>query len=317
MPLRRLPPLNALRAFEAVARCGSFKQAADELHVTPAALSQQVKKLEQDLGVSLLSRQNRNVVPTVEGMRLKTGLTDAFLRIRESVESLGGDPERKNIVVSCGPPVASKWLAPRMGRFIDQHPDVHVSIASKLELVDFHSEDIDVGIRLSRDNTEDLDRTWLYEETVVPLCSPEFAARHRLREPKDILRVPILRDDGLSYCRGPVWELWFAEAGLSVAGANRGAYFGHAPEQAIDAAVAGAGMVIASKTLASADLANQRLVIPFGPEIGMGVRYQLVHRPRREPSPHLDAFKNWVKRELVPYQPPGNTVPNFPNFALA
>jgi LysR family glycine cleavage system transcriptional activator len=280
------------------------------LHVTPAALSQQVKKLEHDLEVPLLTRENRRIVPTLEGMRLKAGLSEAFLQIRESIESIRPDPdERKVLVVSCGTPVASKWLAPRMGRFLDEHPDVDLSIASKVELVDYHKERIDVGIRLSRDDSDDLDRIWLYEETAVPLCSPEFAYRHKLTEPKDILRVPILRDDGLTYCRGPVWELWFAEAGLNPSGAQRGAYFGKCPEQAIDAAVAGAGVVIASKTLASVDLDMQRLVIPFGPEVRMGVRYQIVSRKLPEPCAYLEAFKSWVKRELRPYQPPGNVVP--------
>ncbi|MEM8562024.1 MAG: LysR substrate-binding domain-containing protein [Pseudomonadota bacterium] len=301
MPFRRLPPMHALRAYEAVARCGSFKRAAAELNVTPAALSQQVKKLEQDLDVALLTRHNRLIVPTAEGMRLKTGLSDAFLRIREAVNSVRpGGNEEKGLTVSCGPPVAAKWLAPRMHQFLDLYPDINLSIASKRELVNYHDENIDVGIRLSRDDSDDLEREWLYEETVVALCSPSFVAKHKLREPKDVLRVPILRDDGLNYCRGPVWEVWLKEAGLAPTAAQRGTHFGYSPEQGLDAAVAGAGIIVASKTLASQDLELKRLVIPFGPEVKLGVRYQIVHRKQAKRCEYLEAFKAWLRDELKP-----------------
>ena len=301
MPFRRLPPLHSLRAFEAVARLGSFKLAAEELNVTPAAISQQVKKLEEDLGINLATRGSQGVIPTEQGMRLKTGLSDAFLRMREAVEAVHFEPERKSLTVSCGPPVASKWLAPRLNRFFDLHPDIHISIASKRELVDYHSNDIDVGIRLSRDESKDLEREWLYEETAVALCSPAFARDNQLKEPKDVMRLPILRDDGLTYCRGPIWEVWCTEAGIPASSTRRGAHFGFSPEQAIDAAIAGAGIVVASKTLASLDLEMGRLVVPFGPEVSTHVRYQIVHRPIPEPCAHLEVFKAWVRDELKPF----------------
>lgn len=297
MPYRRLPPLNALRSFEAVARHGSFKSAAGELCVTPAALSQQVRKLEEDLGVELFKRENRSITITAAGMRLNAGLTDGFMRIRDAVESV--TPASKRLVVSCGAPFAAKWLTPRLGSFMREHPNIGISLTSTADSEAYSSDGVDIGIRLGHSTQRDLDQEWLTEETLVPLASPAFIQEHRLSEPRDIMRVPIIWDDGLAFAGGPTWETYFAELGLDPANANRGVHFGRHNDRAIDAAAAGAGVALCRITLASMDIASGRLAIPFGPILATGVRYQLLHRASAETAALVTTFRNWLIAEMT------------------
>lgn len=297
MPYRRLPPLNALRSFEAVARHGSFKSAAGELCVTPAALSQQVRKLEDDLGVELFLRENRSITITPAGMRLHAGLTDGFMRIRDAVESV--TPTAKRLMVSCGPPFAAKWLTPRLGEFMRAYPSVGISLNSMPDEEDYASKGIDIGISLGNRPHADLEQEWLTEETLVPLAAPAFIEEHRLREPRDIMRVPIIWDDGLAFAGGPTWESWFATLGLDPANANRGVHFGRHNDRAIDAAAAGAGVALCRTTLASMDIASGRLAIPFGPIMETGVRYQLLHRASAETAALVTTFKDWLLAEMT------------------
>ncbi len=296
MPFRRLPPLNALRSFEAVARHGSFKSAAGELCVTPAALSQQVRKLEEDLGVDLFVRENRSITITAAGMRLNAGLNEGFMRIREAVESVTTASNR--LVVSCGQPFAAKWLTPRLGGFMRTYPQIGISMSSSSDPDGYSGDGVDVGICLSQSLDDSVDSEWLIEEILVPLASPAFIEEHRLREPKDILRVPIIWDDGLAFAGGPTWECWFRKAGIDPANANRGVNFGRHNEQAIDAAVAGAGVALCRLTLASLDIDAGRLAMPFGPVLDSGVRYQLVHSARAETAALVTTFKNWLIDEM-------------------
>ncbi|MGD9339922.1 MAG: LysR substrate-binding domain-containing protein [Chromatiales bacterium] len=299
MPFRRLPPLASLRAFEAVARLGSFKQAADELNVTPGAVSQQVKKLEADMGVSLFRRHHRGIEPTETGHILKAGLSDAFLRLSEAVEAARPLAESKTLVVACRPPFAAKWLVPRLGGFADAYPDLELRIAANFTLLDYGSNDIDVGVRLSIDETPGLYREWLLEETVLPLASPAFVEKQAISEPKDLLRVPLLAEESMSFVeRSPTWETWFDAAGLPSSRATPTLQFGSHAEQAIEAAVAGAGVVLGRRVLASSDLARGRLVSPFGPELAAGVRYQFDCLERKLRQRKVETFRAWLLANL-------------------
>ncbi len=300
MPYRRMPPLNALRAFEAVARHGSFKAAAEELNVTPGALSQQVRKLEEDLEVALFVRRNREIEATEPGLRLKAGLTDAFVRMREAVEGVRPVNDQHSLVVSCGPPFAAKWLVPRLYGFINDHPEIDLRVAANFTLLEYGAGEIDVGIRLSNDESGAMYREWLEEETVLPLASPAFIEQQRLREPRDLMRVPLLTDESMEFAENPpTWERWFATAGLAPANASRGVNFGLHAEQAIDAAVAGAGVVLGRRTLAALDIDQGRLASPFGPELKSGVRYQFVCAADKLRLPRITAFRDWVLNEIA------------------
>ena len=300
MPFRRMPPLLALRAFEAVARHGSFKRAADELNVTPGALSQQVRKLEQDLDVTLFVRHNRAIEPTEAGHRLRAGLTDAFVRMREAVEAVKPADETSTLVVACGPPFAAKWLVPRLGRLLEQHPELDIRIAAAFGRLDYGPNEIDVGVRLGLTEDEALDHDPLVEESVLPLASPAFIEKQALREPRDLLRVPLLSDESIRFFHDatPTWATWFEAVCMDPADATRGVSFGRHGEQAIDAAAAGAGVVLGRRVLASMDMAQGRLVSPFGPELGAGLTYKLAHRRQQRLPSKVALFKRWLLEEL-------------------
>jgi len=297
----RIPSLMSLKAFEAVARHGSFKIAAEELFVTPGALSQQVKKLESDLGFVVFEREHRKISLTDKGSELKGALTSAFIGIEQSILSLRAGKDKAPIKVSCGAPVAAKWLAPRLGEFSEKYPDIPIEVMSDNNLVNYQTHDIDIGIRLSRDEDTTLDRVWLHEETAVAVCTQDYADRYNLFMPHDILNATLLKDDGLTYCRGPIWELWCKEAGLSPNAIKKSIHFGHSPEQAIDAVLSGSGVMIASKTLVSLELERKRLIIPFGPEISTHVKYQVVTPKIKLKRREVQLFQAWLLKELKPF----------------
>lgn len=299
MPHRRLPSLLALRAYEAVARNGSMKKAADELNVTPGAVSQLVKKLEDELDCVLLNRINRGFELTEEGVRLQSGLTESFLRMHEAVASVKPVTENRTLVVACGPPFAAKWLVPRLSGFLKAHPDIDIRISSSFSKLDYHQQNVDIGIRLSNDDDPSLQRIWLGEESVMVLASPEFIKKQKIKEPKDILRVPILSEDTSKHFKHtPSWSDWFESVGLPKNSANRGINFGEHVEQALDAAITGTGVVLGRKVLAARDIESGRLVCPFGPELPTGLNYQIVCRKQIQHTEHAIAFKEWLQTEM-------------------
>ncbi len=299
MPLRRLPPLAALRAFEAAARLSSFKEAADELAVTPAAISQQVRALEADLQVGLFTRGSRSVTLTEAGRQLQQGVTDGFRRLRDAVDQVC--PVSKGVLkVGCSPPVATKWLVPRLHRFTERHADVTVRVESSFELSGFGPGEPDVAIRLTGDPGSRLYAERLFNESVRPLASPELVERLDLREPADIRRAPLIHDDSLADFAGtPSWPDWFCKVGLSALEAERGAHFARYADQAIDAAANGTGVVLARRFLAAHDVAAGRLTSPFGPSLPVRLSYYTVCRCGDEEKPLVSAFLSWAREEAA------------------
>jgi DNA-binding transcriptional LysR family regulator len=215
---RPLPPLNALRAFEAIARHLSFKQAAEELFVTPAALSHQIKDLEATLGQPLFERKMRSIALTPAGEALYPGLHVAFLQIRQSVEFIGKATDNNILVVSTPPGFTSKWLAPRLYRFLETNPDIDVRISATLSFANFTTDGVDIAIRNSRRSTQGLWARPLLPVSLVPVASPRFVAEKGLKTPADLANVPLLHDDMLGSPRGvPSWSDWLAAAGVAEA----------------------------------------------------------------------------------------------------
>ncbi len=267
--------------------------------MTPGALSQQVRKLEEDLEVTLLERRSRGIEPTPAGHRLRAGLSDAFSRMREAVEAAKPTDAEHSLVVSCGPPFAAKWLAPRLGRFMEQHPEIDLRLAANFAFLDFDTGQVDVAVRLSQSKEPDLIYEPLLEESVLPLAAPSFVAAQKLKTPSDLLRVPIITDESLSFSAdAPSWATWFEAVGLAPENASRGVNFGMHAEQAIDAAVAGAGVVLGRRVLAAIDLAEGRLVSPFGPELPTGISYQLATRASQQRSRKVQSFRSWIFAEI-------------------
>ena len=279
-----LPPLNALRAFEAIARHLSFAKAADELHVTPAALSHQIRALEEQLGLPLFHRRTRAIELTDAGRLIYPGLHAGFESVRGAMAQLDRSRDSNVLVISATPGLVAKWLMPRLWRFLHAHPDIDARVSASLKIADFAAEGVDVAIRLSKENHPELYAERLFDDSVLPVCSPRLVEQG-LRSPADLPRFPLIHYDiPTSMHAPPLWADWFAVAGLQ-GDATRGLKVNVA-DHALDAAVAGAGVSLSFKLIASDDVHSGRLVTPFGPELplAVGLQFRLPQRPREAPE---------------------------------
>ncbi len=293
-----LPPLNALRAFEATARHLSFAKAADELGVTPAAVSHQVRQLEALTGVTLFRRLTRKVMLTDAGQAALPKLTEGFDRLAQAVASLRAADEGGVIDVSVAPSFASKWLVPRIERFTSAHPRIDVRISANLALVDFRNDQVDVAIRFGRGVYPGLRVDKLFSESVAPLCSPALAEGPRpLRAPADLARHVLLHDDS-AYAVGATadWRMWLKLTGCDHIDTGRGPHFNQA-EHALQAACDGAGVVLGRLSLAAADIAAGRLVQPFALSLPLQFGYYLARPDTGEDRPKVAAFRDWLLAE--------------------
>lgn len=298
------PPLNSLRAFEAAARHANFARAARELNVTPGALSHQVRGLETQLGVVLFERQARGVALTPQGRALYPGLLSGFALIRDAVNALRTHAHSGVLVVSTPPGFTSKWLAPRLFRFAQAHPDVELRIASSAAYANFSSDGVDMAVRsIPHGQPEDrmLDCEKLADDELVVVCSPAVLAKvARPGGGCDLRKAPLIHDDQLAgRPEVPTWADWFRAAAVAPVDLRRGLRFSSA-EHAIEAAVQGAGLLLTHAILAHDELAIGRLVAPFGAMTLPGGRaYFLVSPKARQARPGVDAFRAWMRSEMA------------------
>jgi LysR family glycine cleavage system transcriptional activator len=291
-----LPPLNALRAFEAIARHLSFARAADELHVTPAALSHQIRALEDQLGLPLFHRRTRAIELTDAGRLIYPGLHAGFESVRGAMAQLDRSRDSNVLVISATPGLVAKWLMPRLWRFLHAHPDIDARVSASMKVADFAAEGVDVAIRLSRENHPELYAERLFNDSVLPVCSPHLVEQG-LRTPADLPRFPLIHYDIPTSMRAPpLWADWFAVAGLQ-GDATRGLKVNVA-DHALDAAVAGAGVSLSFKLIASDDVHSGRLVTPFGPELPLASGYNFVCPKGHEKRPSVRAFRDWLFAEM-------------------
>ena len=292
----RLPPLNALRAFEATARHVSFSKAADELFVTPSALSYQVRQLEEHLGQKLFERLNRAIALTAAGEKLYPGIHTGLLAMSEAVGSLKNATPDDVLVVSTGPAFAAKWLAPRMYRFIEAHPDIELQLSANLKLIDLNSDDADVALRFGYGDYPDLHVEPIFDEVVTPMCAPELIERG-LKEPSDLKNFTLLHDDSMRHLdRAPDWQEWLRRAGVANVDASRGMRFSHA-DHSIDAAVEGAGVALGRSSLAGRELQSGRLVAPFDVHLTTSAAFWFVCASADLEKPKVTAFREWLMKE--------------------
>lgn len=294
-----LPPLNALRAFEATARHLSFSRAAEELHVTPAALSHQIKGLEDFLGVKLFRRKPRAIELTDAGRSLYPGTHAGFGQLRQAVQSLERIRNDRVLVVSAPPGFTAKWLAPRLHRFIAQHPDIDTRISSTPSLLDFATDSVDVVIRNAASPPTNMHAEKLVEIFTLPVASPNFIEEvGGLKRPEDLLRVPLIHDESISHLPNvPYWPEWFAAHGLKNVDLSRGLRFNSA-DHALEAAIEGGGVVLAYRTLAYDDLRVGRLVAPFDLLLNTSRAFYLACETGGQNRPKIRAFRNWVRTEM-------------------
>jgi LysR family transcriptional regulator, glycine cleavage system transcriptional activator len=292
-----LPPLNALRAFEAIARHLSFAKAAGELHVTPAALSHQIRALEEQLGLSLFHRRTRAIELTDVGRLIYPGLHAGFQSVRGAMAQLDRSRDSNVLVISATPGLVAKWLMPRLWRFLHAHPDIDARVSAAMKVADFAAENVDLAIRLSKGDHPGLHVEKLFDDSLLPLCSPRLVEQG-LRSAADLPRFPLIHYDiQMSMRAPPQWADWFAIADLQ-GDATRGLTVNVA-DHALDAAVAGAGVSLSFKLIASDDVHSGRLVSPFGPELPLGSGYHFVCPKGHEKRPHVRAFRDWLFAEMA------------------
>jgi LysR family glycine cleavage system transcriptional activator len=293
---RRLPPLNALKAFEAAARHLSFVKAASELHVTPAAIGHQVRQLEAILETPLFRRVNRTLLLTDAGQACLPGIRDGFQRLAEAIDSIDAVGRAGVLTVSVAPSFAAKWLVPRLDRFQDAYPDLDVRVSASMQLVDFARDDVDVAIRYGAGQYPDLLVERLLPETVMPVCSPELLqGQHPLRSAADIRFHTLLHDDSSEEdATCPDWRMWLKAAKVDGVDWARGLRFNQS-SLVLEAAIRGRGLALAKAQLAHDDLASGRLIKPFeAASVALGFAYYLVYPPAKAGQQKLQLFRDWL-----------------------
>lgn len=297
---RRLPPLNALRAFEAVARHLSISGAAEELGVTPGAVSQSVKALEEYLGRALMSRTSRGLVLSDAAAAALPLLREGFDRLEEGARRLTGPERGGRLTVSVAPSFAAKWLAPRLGDFNAGFPDIDVQIHASMGLANFEAEGVDLAIRYGGGKWPGHEAKLLLHEEVTPVCSHRIA--DEIATPADIAKFTLIHDDSsLNDESCPDWAMWLKAAGVSDIDASRGPRFNQS-SLAIEAAASGRGVVLAKRTLAQADLDSGRLIAPFSMRTKLEFAYYVVHPPGRARSRAARRFIEWALEQARLYE---------------
>ncbi|MGE3142664.1 MAG: transcriptional regulator GcvA [Hyphomonadaceae bacterium] len=296
---RRLPPLNALRAFEVVARHLSITSAADELGVTPGAVSQSVKALEEYVGRSLLNRTARGLVLTEAAAAALPALSEGFDRLAEGARRLSGPERGGRLTVSVAPSFAAKWLAPRLADFSVQYPDLDIQIQASMGLANFESEGVDLAIRYGAGRWQGLESKLLMTEEVTPVCAP--SAAEKISTPSDLAHFTLIHDDSfLNDESCPDWAMWLKAAGVTDLDATRGPRFNQS-SLALEAAASGQGVVLAKRALAQADLDSGRLVAPFTVRTPIEFAYYIVYPPGRTRSRPARAFLTWLTAQAERY----------------
>lgn len=307
---QRLPPLNALRAFESVARLKSFSKAADELHVTRAAVSHQIKNLEDYLGFPLIERHTRSISLTDSAHVALPKLREGFNNLSDAVHLMQSQLDSESITVWMAPSFASKWLIPRLNRFSKLYPNIDMHINSEANLVDkagsqmgsmeelFRSSGVDVMIRFGSGNYSEGKVTKLFSVDAVPLCSPQLltSGEHPLKHPDDLKYHTLLHDD-TGYEGRPDWNKWFKQEGVNDVSASRGLFFNQV-SLAMEAAIDGQGVMLAIKALAKYDIEAGRLCIPFDRSVPLEAAYYVIQPESAEFNHHaIDVFVAWLQDE--------------------
>lgn len=306
-PLNRLPPLNALRAFVVSAKHLSFSKAANEMNVTPAAVSQQVKQLEDILGCTLFRRTNRSLLLTDEGQACLPGLVEAFDLIGDALDNINAVSQSGALTVSLAPSFAAKWLVPRLDNFRQLHPDIDVRVSASFHLADFDVEEIDCAIRYGLGKYHGLFVEKLLTESVVPVCSPSLLkGRNALKKPDQVRDYTLLHDDSIDQDPScPDWRMWLKAAGVEGVDATRGLHFNQS-SLVLEAAISGRGVALAKARLAHDDLKSGRLVQIFGVgEQPVDFAYFFVCPPTKTSLRKVALFKDWLKSEAARESGPG------------
>jgi LysR family glycine cleavage system transcriptional activator len=286
----QLPPLSALRAFEAAARLESFSRAGDEIHVTHGAVSHQIKALEGFLDVTLFVRQSRRVVLTSEGRYFADRVRSALNQISEAAASLKRQTRPNRLTISVLPSFASRWLMPRIGRFMALHPGLEVQVEATASLANFARDGIDVAVRFGRGPWPGVHAEWFMDDVYIMVCSPKLNRGRLPKRPQDLARFPLLRT------LREEWELWCKAAGIDLPPPTGGVEFDDAAMM-LHQVVEGHGISLARRSIAEGDIARGTLVQLFDVTIPSQHSYYLVWPEHTAPSEKILAFQDWLLQE--------------------
>ncbi|PSO32879.1 transcriptional regulator GcvA [Bradyrhizobium sp. MOS002] len=288
----RLPSLNGLRAFEAAARHLSFTLAASELNVTQTAISHQIRRLEEELGIRLFVRQNRALTLTPEARDYLPGVRAAFNDLRLATDRLLRKDDDKVLTVSTLASLAAKWLLPRLTDFQEHHPGIDVRITTSTSLVDFQRDNVDAAIRYGRGQWPGLRADWLMADELFPVCSPSLLRGEKpLRCPEDLKSHMLLHT---SNANSDDWRLWLTAAGQPADIARQPGITFDMIFMTIQAAIDGIGVAMGRTSYVRDDIAKGRLVVPFKIALPADAGFYLVAPEGRREAPKLAAFREWM-----------------------
>jgi len=294
--LPRLPSLNGLRAFECAARHLSFTRAAEELNVTQTAISHQIRRLEDELGVRLFMRLKDGLALTEEGNAYFPGIRSAFLELRYSTEKLLESGNNSVLTISTLVSVASKWLLPRLPSFREAHPQIDVRISASTELVDFRKAGIDAAIRYGNGEWPGLQADWLMSDEIFPVCSPRLLNGDKpLKTPADLAHHPLLQVSGLT---ANDWNDWLHAAGQPPLTAKGPRLTFDLAMMAVQTAIDGQGVCIGRSTYVDDDLRAGRLVAPFDLRLKSTSGFYFVTPHENAESKKIVAFRQWLSDVL-------------------
>lgn len=294
--MKALPPLNTLRAFEAAARHESFNRAAQTLHITPSAVSHQIRQLEEDLGSELFERLPRKVRLNAAGRRFLVPVQEALGQLASAAEQIRQPRESNLLTLSCTPAFLVGWLVPRLTDFHRAWPDIEVRLDMSPQLVDLHASDVDACVRYSPSAQAfpDLEAHWLFGEELVPICSPSMVGEGGiLQKPEDLARVTLMH----SFSRVGQWRNWLRAAGIEGVNTEQGPRFS-TDSIAVEAAASGLGVALASRIVVAKQLAEGRVVIPFDVGFCHDYGYFLVYPPEAAKERRISAFRDWILQEV-------------------
>ncbi len=288
----RLPSVRALRALEATARLGSFTAAAAELNVTQGAVSRQMQELERLLGVSLVVRSGPKIALTDQGRRFVKTARVVLQELKEGIAAIAAPEQKRHVTICMLPSVAAKWLAPRLGSFLSEHPDIDFRVSATRRLSSLVAEEIDAAIRYGRGQWPGLQSEWLASETLFPVCSPGYAKANELNAPEDLLRTMLLPAE-----IAEDWAVWFETAGVDAKQITEGPMLGDYVA-ILQAAIDGHGVALGRSVLVDDDLAAGRLVRLFEIELEASSGYWFVIPENSAPHDGLETVREWIVREL-------------------
>jgi LysR family transcriptional regulator, glycine cleavage system transcriptional activator len=287
----RLPPLNSMRLFEAAGRRLSFKLAAEELNLTPSAISHGIVALEDSLGVDLFIRTNRTLTLTGAGASYLPQVRAALEMIVRAGDNLPGRRPSGKLAVSVSPTFAVRWLVPRLQRFYERHPEIEVAVDTTHRLVEFPRDGVDIAIRMGRGNWPELYATCLVRETLVPVCAPRLA--RSIHTASDLKKLPLLHVTDAS----EDWKAWCGLAEIQLEEPMSGLRF-DTIHMALEAAAEGLGVAIGRLPLINADLASRRLIQVLGPPRRCATGYWMVAGRDSLKRVEVSAFRDWIRTEL-------------------